>query len=99
MCSYFADAVKTLALTELLFDLSGALFGLFQAAHSIGVLTVTEVDVAQVEVSTIEILQQLALSLHKGKQNVCYSKHKVLNKVQLMHFPVLNVHIYMHLSL
>lgn len=60
---YLANAVKALALAELLFDLSRALFGLFKAAHSIRLLTVTEVDVAQVKVGTVEILQQLTLPL------------------------------------
>lgn len=61
--TYLANAVEALTLTELVFDLSGTLFGLFQAAHSIRVLTVTEADVAEVKVCTVEILQQLALSL------------------------------------
>lgn len=60
---YLANAVKALALAELLFDLPRALFGLFKAAHSIRLLTVTEVDVAQVKVGTVQILQQLTLPL------------------------------------
>lgn len=60
---YLANAVKALALAELLFDLPRTLFGLFKAAHSIRLLTVTEVDVAQVKVGTVEILQQLTLPL------------------------------------
>ena len=69
--SYLADAVEALALTELVFDLSGTLFGLFEAAHSIRMLTITEADVAEVKVCTVEILQQLALSLqdeNRGNQ-------------------------------
>lgn len=58
--------MEALALTELVFDLPGALFGLFEAAHCIRLLTVTEVDVAQVKVCTVEILQQLTLPL-QGK--------------------------------
>ena len=63
MSSYLANAVKALALTELVFDLPRTLFGLFKAAHGIRQLTMTEVDVAQVKVCTVEILQQLTLPL------------------------------------
>lgn len=61
MSLYLANAVKALALTKLVFDLPRALFGLFKAAHSIRLLTMTEVDVAQVKVCTVEILKQLTL--------------------------------------
>lgn len=46
--SYLANTVKALALAELIFDLPCTLFGLFKAAHSIRLLIITEVDVAQV---------------------------------------------------
>lgn len=62
---YLANAVKALALAEFIFDLPRTLFGLFEGAHSIGLLTVTEGDVAQVKVCTVEILQQLTLPLPK----------------------------------
>lgn len=71
MSAYLADAVEALALTELVFNLSGTLFGLFEAAYGIRVLTVTEADVAEVKVCTVQILQQLALSLqdeNRGRQ-------------------------------
>ena len=69
---YLADAVKALALTKLVLDLPGALFGLFKAAHRIRVLTVTKVNVAQVEVGTVEILQQLTPPVQdeKGDSNM-----------------------------
>jgi len=60
---YLADAVEALALTELVLDLPCTLFGLFQAAHSVRLLTVTEVNVAQVKICTVEILQQITLPL------------------------------------
>lgn len=62
--------MKALALTELVFDLSRTLFGLFKAAHSIRLLTITEVDVAQVKICTVEILQQLTLPL-QNKNGEC----------------------------
>lgn len=62
--------MKALALAELVFYLPGALFSLLKAAHRIGLLTVPEVDVAQVEVCAVEVLQQLTFSLRqKKKQN------------------------------
>lgn len=61
MSSYLANAVKALALAELVFDLPRTLFGLLKAAHGIRLLAVTEVDVAQVKVCTVKILQQLTL--------------------------------------
>lgn len=54
--SNLANAVKALALAELVFYLPGALFSLLKAAHRIGLLTVPEVDVAQVEVCAVEVL-------------------------------------------
>lgn len=63
MTSYLADAVKTLAFAELIFDLSCTLFSLFKAAHGIRLLIITKVDVSQVKVCTVEILQQLTLPL------------------------------------
>ncbi len=53
--------MKALALAELIFDLPRTLFGLFKAAHSIRLLIITKIDVAQVKVCTVEILQQLTL--------------------------------------
>lgn len=73
--SHLADAVKALALAELIFHLPRTVFGLFQAAHRVRLLTITEVDVAQVKVCAVEILQQLTLP----------SKHK---KVKLTTVPV-----------
>lgn len=60
---YLANAMEALALAKLVLHLPGALFGLFQAAHGIGLLTVPEVDVAQVKVCAVEVLQQRALPL------------------------------------
>lgn len=60
--------MKALALAELFFDLPRTLFSLFKAADRIRLLTVTEVDVAQVEVCTVEILQQLTLPLEHKKR-------------------------------
>lgn len=80
MSSYLADAVKALALTELIFDLPRALFGLFEAAHSVGLLTITEADVSQVKVGTVEILQQLTLPLYDEN-----GESTVNNKVQFVH--------------
>lgn len=74
-CSHLADAVKALALAELIFRLPRTVFGLFEAAHCLRLLTITEVDVAQVKVCAVEILQQLTLP----------SKHK---KVKLTTVPV-----------
>lgn len=65
--AYLANAMEALALTKLVLHLPGTLFGLFQAAHGIGLLTVPEEDVAQVKVCTEEILQQLTLSF-KGRE-------------------------------
>lgn len=62
-----ANAVKALALAKLIFYLPGALFSLLKAAHRIGLLTVPEVDVAQVEVCAVEVLQQLTFSLRQKK--------------------------------
>lgn len=62
---YLADAVKALALAELVLDLPGTLFGLLEGAQSIGLFPVSEVDVAQVEVCPVEILQQLTLPLER----------------------------------
>lgn len=59
--AYLANAIEALALTELVLHLPRTLFGLLQAAHGVGLLTVPEVDVAQVIVCTVEILQQLTL--------------------------------------
>lgn len=61
MMAYLANAIEALALTELVLHLPRTLFGLLQAAHGVGLLTVPEVDVAQVIVCTVEILQQLTL--------------------------------------
>lgn len=60
--------MKALALNEFILHLPGALFGLLQAPHGVGVLAVTEIDVTQVEVCPVEILQQLALSLESQKK-------------------------------
>jgi len=59
--------VETLALTELVLHLPGALFGLLQAADRVRVLTVAEVDVSQVKVCAVEIFQQLALPVKNKK--------------------------------
>lgn len=59
--AYLANAMEALALAELVLHLPCTLFGLLQAAHGAGLLTVPEVDVAQVKVCTVEILQQLTL--------------------------------------
>lgn len=59
--AYLANAMEALALAELVLHLPRTLFGLLQAAHGAGLLTVPEVDVAQVKVCTVEILQQLTL--------------------------------------
>lgn len=62
--------MKALALAELFFDPPRTLFGLFKAAYRIRLLTITEVDVAQVEVCTVEILQKLTLPLeHKNGES------------------------------
>ena len=76
--SYLADAVKALALTELVLYLPGTLFGLFQAAHRVRVLTVTKVDVAQIKVCTVEILQQLALPSHDKNEGRPINKRTFL---------------------
>lgn len=65
--SCLANAVEALALAELLLDLPRALFGLFEAAHGIRLLSISEVDISQVKVRTIEILQQLTLPI-KGRE-------------------------------
>lgn len=65
---YLPDAVKALALAELVFGLPGALLCLLQAAHRVGLLAVAEVDVAQVEVGAVKVLQQLPFSL-KGRES------------------------------
>lgn len=62
---YLPDAVKALALAELVFRLPGALFGLLEAAHRVGLLAVAEEDVAQVEVGAVKVLQQLPFSLRE----------------------------------
>lgn len=56
--AYLANAMEALALAELVLHLPRTLFGLLHAAHGVGLLTVPEVDVAQVKVCTVEILQQ-----------------------------------------
>lgn len=68
MMAYLANAMEALALTKLVFHLPRTLFGLLQAAHSIGLLTVSEVDVAKIVVCTIEIFQQLALPLEQNRE-------------------------------
>lgn len=86
MSSYLANAVKALALAELVFDLPRTLFGLFKAAHSVGLLTVTEVDVAQVKVCTVEILQQLTLPLQdkNGESTIT----KTIKRKHSCHFSI-----------
>lgn len=59
--AYFANAMEALALAKLVLHLPRTLFGLLQAAHGLGLLTVPEEDVAQVKVGPVEILQQLTL--------------------------------------
>lgn len=59
--AYLADAMEALTLAELVLHLPRTLFGLLQTAHGIGLLTVPEVDVAQIKICTEEILQQLTL--------------------------------------
>lgn len=54
--AYLADAMEALTLAELVLHLPRTLFGLLQTAHGIGLLTVPEVDVAQIKVCTEEIL-------------------------------------------
>lgn len=61
MAAHLADAMEALALAQLVLRLPGTFFGLLQTAHGVGLLTVPEVDVAQVKVCTVEILQQLTL--------------------------------------
>lgn len=61
-----SNAVKALALAELVFYLPGTLFSLLKAAHRIGLLTMPEVDVAKVEVCAVEVLQQLTFSLRQN---------------------------------
>lgn len=61
MMAYLANAMEALTFAELVLHLPRALFGLLQAAHGIGLLTVPEVDVAQIKVCAVEILQQLTL--------------------------------------
>lgn len=69
--AYLANAMEALALPKLVLHLPRTLFGLFQAAHGIGLLTVPEVNVAQVEVCTVEILQQLTLPFRgRGKSKL-----------------------------
>jgi len=62
-----ADAVEAFALAELVLGLLGALLGLLQAAHGVGVLAVLEADVAQVVVGPVHVLPQLVLPLQKNK--------------------------------
>lgn len=69
MMAYLANAMEALALPKLVLHLPRALFGLFQAAHGIGLLTVPEEDVAQVEICTEEILQQLTLPLEGREES------------------------------
>lgn len=78
MRSYLANAVETLALAELVFNLPRTLFGLLKAAHSIRLLLVTEADVAQVKVCTIEILQQLTLPLADKNVETAISNNGML---------------------
>lgn len=59
--AHLANAMEALALAELVLQLPGTLLGLLQAAHRLGLLTVPEVDVAQLKVGAVEILQQPAL--------------------------------------
>lgn len=85
--SYLANAVETLALAELVFNLPRTLFGLFKAAHGIGLLLVAEVDVAQVKVCTIEILQQLTLPLpdKNAETTVSNNRKPLTDKVHLLY--------------
>lgn len=62
--------MKALTLAELVFRLPGALFGLLQAAHRVGLLPVAEEDVAQVEVGTVKVLEQLPFPLTERKSTV-----------------------------
>ena len=55
--SYLANPVEAVALTELIFNLLCTPLGLFQTAHGIGMLPVTEIDDTQVEVGAVQILQ------------------------------------------
>lgn len=48
--------MEALALTELVFHFAGTFFRLLKTAHGARVLPVAEVNAAQVEVGTIQIL-------------------------------------------
>lgn len=78
---YLADGVEALALAELVFDLAGTLLGLLQTAQGIGVVPVAEVDVAQVDVGTVQILQELVLPIQTRQRDTNSLHGKILGKV------------------
>lgn len=82
ICLHLPNAVKALALTELVLCLPCALFGLLEAAHRVGLLPVAEVDVAQVVVGAVEVLQQLPFSwrAQKTERESCPSRDVIVNR-------------------
>lgn len=75
--------MEALALTKFVFHLPGALFGLLEAADRVRVLTIAEVDVAQVNFGAVEILQQLALPLHEKNEYISVNK-AVTKKINMI---------------
>lgn len=75
--------MEALALAELVFHLPGTLFGLLEAAHGVRLLVVTEVDVAQVEVGTVEILQQLTLPRQRETNKAVWKGDVAIGYVML----------------
>lgn len=60
--AHLANDVEALTLTKLVTHPAGTLFTLLKAAHCKRVLSISEVNAAQIEVGTVEILQQIVLS-------------------------------------
>lgn len=59
--AHLADGVEALTLAKLVIHLARTLLALLEAPHCKRVLSISEVNAAQVEVGTVEILQQIVL--------------------------------------
>lgn len=61
LTAHLANGVEALTLAELITHLACTLLALLKAAHSKRVLSIPKVNATQIEVGTIQILQQVVL--------------------------------------
>lgn len=59
--AHLANGVEALTLAKLVTHLACTLLALLKAAHCKRVLSISEMNAAQIEVGTVEILQQIVL--------------------------------------